>query len=281
MKIAIITDSSACISKEKALQEGLYVARMPLIINDENYIEETTITRDAFIQRMLEGATVQTSQPNVAYTHALFEEVLETHDHLIYLPISKHLSGTYDTANMLAQEFDGKVTIIDTQFVSWPLYWMAIKAKELANLNYDPQRIKEILETETYMYASLIPEDIQYLKRGGRIKPAAAAIANLLKIIPVLKVEDGEIDLVEKVRTHKKAISVGIEKALEGKAIDEYDWVILDGGISSEVFNHVVDVMREKVGDQLNVDFLYPIVLAHTGPGTIAIAAIKKIKELS
>ena len=280
MKIAFVTDSSAGITLEDEKKMGIYVLRMPLTINEETHLEASTITREALIEAMIDGKVVHTSQPNIQDSLDRFEELLKDYDHIVYLPISKFLSGTYDTANMLAQELDGRLTVVDTNFVSWPLRQMTQDAKALGDLGYKPEEIKEILETQSYMYATLIPQDIQYLKRGGRIKPTAAAVANLLKIMPVLEVTEGEIDLYEKVRTHRKALMKAFERILEFQPFDDYHWAVLDGGSDPGLVESFTRELEDKTGCPVHQGHIYPIVLGHTGPGTIAFSAVKKIKEL-
>ncbi len=281
MKIAIVTDSSAAISLQREQELGITVLRMPLVVDNEEHLEGKTISRESLIEAMLMGKTVRTSQPNIQYTIDTFHDLLKENDHIIYLPISKHLSGTYDTAHMIAQDFDNRLTVIDTNFVSWPLQRMAMDVMELVEKGYSPEAIKEIIESQSFMYAVLIPEDIQYLKRGGRIKPAAAAAANLLKIIPILSVTEGEIDLYDKVRTHKKSLLKGYEKVLEFSPHEDYHWAVLNGGASDDLVASIVNDLKERTGQEVYSGFLYPAVLAHTGPGTVAFVAVKKIEELS
>ena len=280
MRIAIVTDSSADLSKQQALDLGIHVLRMPMVVGDDEYIEEETISRDSIIQAMLDGKSVSTSQPNIYKGLELFEELLKTHDHIILLPISRKLSGSYASFKTLEDELEGKLTVIDTLFVAHPLLYMVKQAKAWAEAGVSVDKIKYELENNSRLYASLIPSDIQYLRRGGRIKPAAAAVANLLKIFPVLQVTNGEIDLADKVRTHKKALSVGINKVIEECPIDDYDFIVIDGGFPKEELESLVSEFETKVGKSVIVSELYPIILAHTGPGTIAFAAVKKYKEL-
>lgn len=280
MRIAIVTDSSADVSKQQALDLGIHVLRMPMVVGDDEYIEEETISRDSIIQAMLDGKSVSTSQPNIYKGLELFEELLKTHDHIILLPISSKLSGAFASFKALEDELDGKLTVIDTLFVAHPLLYMVKQAKAWAEAGVSVDKIKYELENNSRFYASLIPSDIQYLRRGGRIKPAAAAVANLLKIFPVLQVTNGEIDLADKVRTYKKALSVGINKVIEECPIDDYDFIVIDGGCPKEELESLVSEFETKVGKSVMVSELYPIILAHTGPGTIAFVAVKKYKEL-
>lgn len=281
MRIAIVTDSSADLSEQQALDLGIHVLRMPMVVGDDEYIEEVTISRDSLIQAMIDGKSVITSQPNVYKAHELFNELLKTHDHIILLPISSRLSGSYASFKALEDQFDGKLTVIDTLFVAHPLLYMVKQAKAWADAGVSIEAIKNELENNSRLFAALIPSDIQYLRRGGRIKPAAAAVANLLKIFPVLQVTNGEIDLADKVRTYKRAVSVGINKVLDECPVVDYDFFVINGGCSEEVFNETINKVESKVGKSVAVSELYPIILAHTGPGTIVIGAVKKYKELT
>lgn len=280
MKIAFVTDSSAGITQVVAQEMNITVIRMPLLIDGQDFLEEVEITREALIDAMINGKSVGTSQPNLQYTLEKIESLLETHDHVMYLPISKELSGTYENMVFYEKEFEGKLTVVDTKSVSWLLRIMVSQGQELAEKGYTPADIKRILEDDSFLYAILIPEDLQYLKRGGRIKPAAAAVANLLRIVPILSVTDTGIDLYDKVRTHRKALLKGFEKITEYQPYDDYEWAVLDGGTSPELVDAFVADLENVTGCEVHKGKMYPIVLSHTGPGTIAFAAIKKIKEL-
>lgn len=281
MKTAVVTDSSAGISQEEAKKHGIYVARMPLTINGIDYIEEEEISREMFMDKMLHGDVVKTSQPPLGHLVDLFDRLLEEYDQIIFIPISSLLSGTYQTANVLAQGYDDRLLVLDAKFVSAPLKLLAIQVKDMLNHGYGAMAIKEIVESEAYMWAALIPEDLNYLKRGGRIKPAAAALANMMKIVPVLQVADGEIDVVDKVRTFKKAVKEGMALTIKDKNPKDYDFIVLNGGCSEELYDKIVKDMEKELGMEVIKTYLYPIVMAHTGPGSIGIAAVKKLdKEL-
>ena len=277
MKIAVVTDSSAGIPSDVAQELGIYVTRMPLMINEQEFIEDQDISRASFIEKMRNGALVKTAQPPLGHVMNLFDELLGRYDHIIYIPISSLLSGTYQTACALAQDYDDKVTVVDAKFVSGPLKILSVWANVMAKRGLEPHKIKQIIETEAYMYATLIPEDVTYLKRGGRIKPAAAAIANMVKIVPILSVANGEIDLLEKVRTNKKAVKRGVEIIIEKHDPHDYDFMVLDGDCSPELYQKVVKEVEKQTGKRPIETKLYPIVMAHTGPGSIGICAIKKL----
>ncbi len=280
MKVAIVTDSSSGLSIAQEKEMGIHVLRMPLTIDDETYIEAKEIDRETVIEKLRGGSTILTSQPNIQEAVDCFNSLLKEHDSVIYLPISKHLSGSYDTANLIKQEVDGDLVVVDTEFVSWPLAQMALDAKALCEKGHHPEEVKDILENKAYMYAALIPEDINHLKNGGRIKPAAAAVANLLKIIPVLEVEKDGIDLYDKVRTNRKALLRGFERVMEHGPYEDYHWVILNGGVDDDLIEAIRTDMIDKTGQPVYKGVISPIVMGHTGPGTIGFGVIKKIEEL-
>lgn len=277
MSIAIITDSSAGISVESAQKEGIFVARMPLSINGKEYMEATNISRNDVISAMRQGQTVQTSQPPVGQLMLLIDELLKEHDSCLYIPISSKLSGSYQTAVSIAQDYNGRLVVVDALQVSAPLYATVVEAKQLADNGMSAEAIKSLIESEQFMDAALIPEDIVYLKRGGRISSAAAAVANLLKIVPVLRVFDGSIDLADKVRTHKKAVKTGIELILKDLNHEDYNIFVLNGDCDDKLYAATVKEVESIIQGKIIQREIYPIVLAHTGPGTIAVAIRKKL----
>lgn len=277
MSIAIITDSSAGISAQTAIEEGIYVARMPLIVNGKEYMEEVNITRQEVLDAMLQGSLIQTSQPPVGKLMELFDELLKTYDQCLFIPISSKLSGSYQTALSIAQDYEGKVVVVDSLHVEAPLYLLTLEAKRMAESGMDAASIKTLIEEAQYMNASLIPEDIIYLKRGGRISAAAAAVANLLKIVPVLNVSNGEIDLADKVRTRKKAIKTGIELIYKDIDFNDYDVMVLNGDCDEKLLSITVKEVENITQTKVILRDISPTVLAHTGPGTIAFAVRKKI----
>ena len=277
MKIAIITDSSADLSKESAEQQGVIVTRMPLNINGVEYIEEDGISREDFMQKMREGAIVMTSQPPLGVMINTFEALLKSYDHLIYVPISSDLSGTYQSAVTIAYDFEDKVTVIDAKFVAAPLQYLMRDIRKMIDKEMTPAAIKKLVEKEAEMYAPLIPENIQYLKRGGRISPAAAALANLLKIYPVLLVTDGKIDLLDKVRTHSKAIKTALKSLMKRHSTKKYEFGIVEADADPLVIKMLKEDIELETGVPCPVFKLHPIIMAHTGPGSVAIFAYKKI----
>lgn len=279
MKIAVVTDSSAGISEENAEKAGIYVARMPLTLDGIDYVEEIEISRDLFLEKMKQGAVIKTAQPPLGHLVRMFDSLLKEYDHIIFLPISSELSSTYQTSVRLAQDYNDKVTVVNSKFISVPLGFLAKQVKEMVAMYYNPEQIKKYCEEEAYMWAALIPEDLSYLKRGGRVKPAVAALANMMKIVPILEVENGEIDVVDKVRTFKKAVKRGIQLTIKDRSPDEYIFIALNGGCSQDFFDKTVKELEKELKVEVIQENIYPIVLAHTGPGTIGIGVMKKLDK--
>ncbi|MEG0176955.1 DegV family protein [Anaerorhabdus sp.] len=276
-KIAVLVDSSADITNEEAKTLGLEVIRMPLTINGEDVMETDGISDKDFIQKMKDGATVKTSQPLLGNLVFKWKELLETYDGVLFLPISSRLSGTYNSAVLASKEFDGKVVVVDAKMACCPVQAIAIDAKNMAEKGYSLEEIKNKIENETYMFACIIPETLTYLKNGGRISPAAAALGNLLKIIPILKVEDGYIDVSDKVRTTKKAYMAGIEKTVNVDNPEDYYWFVVHSDCE-ELAKEYKAVVEEKTHQEVQIKPIRAIIMAHTGPGTLGVCRVKKIK---
>ncbi len=279
-KIAVLVDSSADISNEEALKEGLHVVRMPLIVDDETFMECDEITDSQLIEKMNSGAKVKTSQPILGDLIAKWDELLQTYDQVLYIPISIGLSGTHSSAVLASESYEGKVVVVDSVLIAYPLQYTAIKAKELLEKGYSAEEVKRKIEEEVNMFAVIVPETLTHLKNGGRISPAAAALGNFLKILPLLKYESGKIDALDKVRTQKKAYLKALEyiqSSIEGDK-SEYQWYITHSGCRERA-EELSELVKDQIGEAIEIRPLRAIITVHTGPGTIAIGRIKKIKD--
>lgn len=276
-KIAIITDSSADITEELAQELGIYVLRLPLVIDGKQYLEEIDISTEEFMNKMRNGSIAKTSSPLFGTMISLWEELLESHDEVIYVPISSGLSGTYNTAYAASLQYEGKVVVINAKFVCHPLTKLCVEIKNMANKGYSAVGIKDIVETQAEMWACLMPENLTALMRGGRISPAVAALGNLLKIVPLLKVENGAIDVQEKVRTHKKAYSraAALCTAMENK--DDYEFMVVNAGLPEEA-TKLANHLSELVGKEVEIHPMHPVIMSHCGPGTLACGWYRKLK---
>lgn len=280
-KIAVVTDSSADISTQQALDLGVHVVRMPLLINNTEYTENETITLEEFTLKMKQGAIVKTSQPALGKLTALWDQLLMDYDELIYVPLSSKLSGSYQSAFLASQEYDGKVIVIDAHFVCAPMQYLLKEIHTMIEMGMNSEDIKNFVENNMSMHAVLIPEDLMYLKRGGRISAAAAALGNMLKIVPMLSVEDGALDVFDKVRTTKKAYKMALDFITNVEHPEDYYYLVLYGGTESEASKALYQQLCETIDPK---DIYYgpitPVILAHTGPGTIGIGHVKKLKAV-
>lgn len=275
MKIALLTDSSADINKEEAIERNLHILRFPLIVDAEDYIEGETITLEDFTQRMYDGAHAKTSQPSVGVLLETWDNLLKEYDHVIYACISKGISGAYQTAVAQSRNYEGKVTVLDTKSVAYPHQTLCSYIHKMIDLGYSPEKIKEEVEASEKMYALLIPGDLKYLKRGGRISAQAAALAGLLKIVPILKVEEGEIDVFDKVRTSKKALERALSVFAGMDNYEDYHWYVIHSD-AIEKAEELAGKLKELTGQPVDIKEFYPIIMAHTGPGTVALGRIRK-----
>ena len=206
--IGIATDSHSGITPKEAQILGIMVLPMPFYIGDQCYYEDVSITREEFFQHLSNGEKVSTSQPSPEAVMKLWREGLEKYEKLLYIPMSSGLSGSCNTAKMLANEekFAGKVFVVDNGRVSTPLHRSILDAVELIEAGYTVKEIKDLLEkARANMSIYLGVETLEYLKKGGRISPATAAIGTLLNIKPVLKFDVGILETYCKCRGMKKA----------------------------------------------------------------------------
>lgn len=278
-KVAFLCDSSADISAQQAKALDIHVIRMPIIIDGISYTESETIQDQDLIQALKANEKITTTQPSLGEIITMWEELLKTHDEVFYLPLSKELSGTCRNAIQLASQepFCGKVIVVDSTFACFPIVKMLEIARDMYAKGYSGTEIKRKIEEEGELFAILIPENLNALKNGGRISPAAAALAGLLKIHPLLKVENGAIDVQDKVRTLSKAYKAGIEACVKDINTDDYLWMIIDAD-NRKASDELKCMLEEACHQSVEQCVFKAVLLAHTGPGTIGFGRIKKIK---
>ena len=287
MKVAIITDSNSGITQEEGKQLGIRIVPMPFMINGEEYLEDITLTQQEFYAKLGEGSDISTSQPSPESIMALWDEVLEEYDEIVHIPMSSGLSGSCQTAMMLAEDYDGKVEVVNNQRISVTQRQSALDAKELAAKGMCAAEIKEKLEAVKFDSSIYIKLDtLKYLKKGGRITPAAAALGTLLRLKPVLTVQGEKLDAFAKARTMKQAKSMmvaAITKDLEERFGDR---------TGKNVHLEVAHTDNQEEADEFAKELreLFPatgeIVIAplslsvscHIGPGSLAVACSKVIE---
>lgn len=205
-RIAIVTDSNSGITQPEAKELGISVLPMPFYINDELYFEEITLSQEEFYRRLEEDADISTSQPAPGDVTDLWNKLLEDHDEVVHIPMSSGLSSSCQSALMLAESYDGRVEVVNNQRISVTQRQSVLDAITLAQQGKSAAQIREILEArkfESSIYISL--ETLKYLKKGGRITPAAAAIGTVLGLKPVLQIQGEKLDAYAKVRGKKAA----------------------------------------------------------------------------
>ena len=213
-KVAIATDSNSGITQAQARELGIFVLPMPFYINDELFLEDITLTQEQFYQKLEEGADVKTTQPAPGDVIEFWDKLLKDYDEVVQIPMSSGLSSTCETAEMLAEDYDGRVQVVNNQRISATQRQSALDALALANAGWSAAEIKELLEKTKFDSDIYITVDtLKYLKKGGRCTPAAAAIGTVLGIKPVLRIKGEKLDSFAKARGWKAAKKTMIDTA--------------------------------------------------------------------
>ena len=208
-KIAIVTDSNSGITQEEGRRLGVSVLPMPFYINDVMYLEGITLTQEEFYEKLKNDEAISTSQPSPAEVCGLWDNLLKEYDEVVHIPMSSGLSASCETAMALARDYDGRVQVVDNQRISVTQRQSVLDALVLCEAGRTAAEIKEKLEEEkmeSSIYITL--ETLKYLKKGGRITPAAAAIGTVLNLKPVLQIQGEKLDAYAKVRGKKQAKKV-------------------------------------------------------------------------
>lgn len=280
--IGIVTDSHSGITQEEAGKLGIFVLPMPFYIDDECYYEDISITREEFFRKMESGSHVSTSQPSPSDVTGIWDRALETCEKIVYIPLSSGLSGSCETAMMLAQDekYQGRVFVVDNGRVSTPLHRSVLDAMELAEEGYEADQIKEILEASRAKHTIYIGvQDLEYLKRGGRISRATAAIGSVLSIKPVLQFDVGTLNTYKKCRGFvqaKKVMIDAMKKELEGKFKNEAEkgevYLLAATSASEEESQKFLEEIQKAFpGMEVMMDELSLGVSCHIGPGGLGI----------
>lgn len=205
-KTAIVTDSNSGITQAQAKELGIAVLPMPFFIDGELYMEDITLTQEEFYRRLGENSDISTSQPSPGDIMDLWDGLLKEYDEIVHIPMSSGLSSSCETAAALSADYDGKVQVVNNQRISITQRQSVLEAMELAENGRSASEIKEILEREKFESSIYITVDtLKYLKKGGRITPAAAAIGTVLNLKPVLTIQGEKLDAFAKVRGWKQA----------------------------------------------------------------------------
>ena len=284
-KVAILTDSNSGITQEEAKKLGIYVFPTPVYIDDEVFYEGVDLTTEQFFARQAQGAEIKTSMPVVGDVIDKWESLLEEYDEVVYIPLSSGLSGSCNTAIMLAEDYDGKVQVVNNQRISVTMKLSVFDAKTLADAGKSATEIKEILEAMKFESTIYIMVDtLEYLKKGGRITPAAAAIGSLLKIKPVLQIRGEKLDSFAKARTVKQAkqimmdaIAQDMKEVLHDSTGENTIIAMAHTQNEEEIAKFKEEVEERFPGHDIFVDPLSLVVSSHIGPGALAVTCTKKL----
>ncbi|MCR4927131.1 MAG: DegV family protein [Lachnospiraceae bacterium] len=284
-KVAISTDSNSGITQEEASKLGVFVIPMPFTINGKDYFEDINLTQDQFYDFLASDADVSTSQPSVAAIQDLWDDILKEYDEVVYIPMSSGLSGSCDTAQMLSQDYDGRVEVVDNQRISVTQKQSVIDAKILADKGFSAKEIKEILLRDKMKSGIYIMVDtMKYLKKGGRVTPAAAVVATVLGIKPVLQIQGRKLDAFAKVRGVRQAHKVmldALKKDMETRVIPENAEIAVAHTKNPEEAEKIKEeILSLYPGREVIVDALSLSVSCHIGPGSLALAWCEKTPEL-
>ena len=289
MKIAVVTDSNSGITQAQAKEMGVTVLPMPFMIDGETYYEDITLTQEQFYQRLQDNADIATSQPTPDSILKMWDKLLKEYDQIIHIPMSSGLSGSCSTAMVLAgeDEYEGKVFVVDNRRISVTQYQSVKDAQMLAAMGMDGAQIKKRLEETAADSVIFITVDtLKYLKKGGRITPAAAALGTLLKIKPVLIILGEKLDSFAKARTMKQAKTMmmnAIQKELDERLHDS-ECRNCHLAIAHTDNEEAALEFKKEVEERFpNADvYMAPLSLSiacHIGPGSLAVTATRKMEE--
>ncbi len=287
-KIAILTDSNSGITQAEAKKIGVYVLPMPFFIDGEQYFEDINLTQEDFYEKLKNDAEISTSQPSVGEMQDKWDELLKDYEEIVFIPMSSGLSGTCQTATMLADDYEGKVQVVDNQRISVTMRQSVLDAYQLAGKGYSAKEIKEILERdkmESSIYITL--ETLKYLRKGGRITAAAAAVGTVLNIKPVLQIQGEKLDAFAKSRgkaSAKKIMLKAIQADLETRFKDAYEAgkVHMEAaytGNEEEAKEWAALIQETYPQLDFNMNPLSLSVACHIGYGSLAVAVSKYIPE--
>ena len=288
-KVAVVTDSNSGITQDQAKGLGLYVVPMPFNIGDKTYYEDIDLSQEQFYSMLGEGTDIYTSQPLPEHILDLWDHLLKEYDEIVHIPMSSGLSGSCDTAGILSEDYDGRVQVVNNQRISVTQRQSALDAQALAGKGYSAVKIREILERDKYESSIYIMVDtLKYLKKGGRITPAAAALGTLLKLKPVLQIQGGKLDAFAKARTVKQARAMMIDAMKQdfekriGKSPKGEKCCLYIAHTQNQA---LAEDFREEIKKDFPEHDIYiaPLSLSvacHIGPGALAIASSKILPEL-
>lgn len=287
-KVAILTDSNSGITQAEAKELGVFVEPMPFYIDGELYYEDIDLTQDEFYEKLTQGGEIKTSMPITGNLMDTWEKILEDYDELVYIPMSSGLSSSCATAKMLADDYDGRVVVVDNQRISVTQKMSALEAKKLADIGKSAQEICDaLMEIKSLSTIYITVDTLEYLKKGGRLTPAVAAIGSLLKIKPVLSIYGEKLDKYAMARTVKAAKQTMIEalkkdmvNVLKTDNFDEVQISIAHTQNEEAAIAFREELLKEFPVKKVWIDPLSLSVSCHIGPGALACTITKKLIDI-
>ena len=285
-KVAIVTDSNSGITQAEGKKMGIYVLPMPFYINEELFYEDITLTQEEFYEKLAGDADIKTSQPAPGDVMDMWDKALEEYDEVVHIPMSAGLSSSCETAIMLSQDYDGKVQVVNNHRISVTQRRSVEEAKKLADAGKSAAEIKELLEAIQWDSDIYITVDtLKYLKKGGRLTPAAAAIGTVLNLKPVLQIQGEKLDAYAKVRGKKQAKRAML-KAMKNDWETRFKEYVSDGemclqaaytGNLEEAEEFKREIQEVFPGMEIHMDPLSLSVACHIGYGALAVACSRKV----
>ena len=283
-KIAVVTDSNSGITQQRGKELGIFVLPMPFYIDGNLYFEDISLTQEDFYKKLQEDADISTSQPSPGDLMDFWENILKEYDEIVHIPMSSGLSGSCQTAMTLADDYDGKVHVVDNQRISVTQEQSVYDAMALVKAGKSAEEIKQILEEEKLEASIYIMVDtLKYLKKGGRITPAAAALGSMLNLKPVLQLQGEKLDSFAKVRgvkaakrTMLKAIKNDLETRFAGKKM--VLGIAYTSRDEEEVQKWKEEVQEAFPGYEIVMNPLSLSVSCHIGPGSLAVTCTKVVE---
>ena len=287
-KIAIVTDSNSGITQRQAAELGISVVPMPFDIDGKTYYEDISLTQEEFYIKLNGNADISTTQPSPENVMDMWRKLLEDHESVIYIPMSSGLSGSCQTAMVFSMEdeFDGKVFVIDNQRISVTQRQAVLDAKLMADEGIAVEEIvKYLMDTKMESSIYIMVDTLKYLKKGGRVTPAAAALGTILKLKPVLQIQGEKLDAFAKARTLTQAkniminaVKADVEKRFGGNVNNVHLEIAHTHNLQEALnFKEEVAAAFPEYQGQIYVDHLSLSVSCHIGPGSLALAATKQM----
>lgn len=285
--IAIVTDSNCGMSPAQVKALGIYMLPMPFFIDDKEYLEDIDMNQSEFFQHLEQNPScrVSTSQPTPESVTTLWDKLLKDYDEIVHIPMSSGLSSSMQTARMLAEDYDGRVRVVNNQRISGTLRYSAIEAIQQAKNGLSADEIGTWLEKNRFDSSIYITvATLKYLKQGGRITPAAAALGTMLRLKPVLQIQGEKLDAFSKARTMTQAKST-MTKAIKDDIADRFgekinlDVIHSHNLEAAEEFRKEVLTTFPNIGE-VNIFPLSLSVSCHIGPGSLALTCSKVHPEI-